>query len=185
MCIIVFAGKKFASVQSAIKPFAKEATYTPMAGNILFLIRRLNLALEQRSRAQAAGQFGLTTTQALVLDCLLHLEEGQSLCATDLHRRLGTSKAALSAALKGLGEGGYLQITSCPGDDRKKQIAPTPKARGLHRQIEQIMAGLERQLCTGLAGAQVDAAEYALWKMLQNISRPAAANQSTSGRETV
>ena len=184
MCIIVFAGKKFASVQSAIKPFAKEATYTPMAGNILFLIRRLNLALEQQSRAQAAGQFGLTTTQALVLDCLLHLEEGQSLCATDLHRRLGTSKAALSAALKALDEGGYLQITSCPGD-RKKQIAPSPKARGLHRQIEQIMAGLERQLCTGLAGAQVDAAEYALWKMLQNISRPAAANQPTSGRETV
>ena len=87
--------------------------------------------------------------------------------------------------MKALDEGGYLQITSCPGDDRKKQIAPSPKARGLHRQIEQIMAGLERQLCTGLAGAQVDAAEYALWKMLQNISRPAAANQPTSGRETV
>ena len=62
MCIIVFAGKKFASVQSAIKPFAKEATYTPMAGNILFLIRRLNLALEQQSRAQAARQFGPTPT---------------------------------------------------------------------------------------------------------------------------
>ena len=171
MCIIVFAGKKFASVQSAIKQFAKEATYTPMAGNILFLIRRLNLALEQQSRAQAAGQFGLTTTQALVLDCLLRLEDGQSLCATDLHRRLGTSKAALSAALKALDEGGYLQMS--------------PKARGLHRQIEQIMAGLERQLCTGLAGAQVDAAEYALWKMLQNISRPAEGGQTVTGRETV
>ena len=94
MCIIVFAGKKFASVQSAIKPFAKEATYTPMAGNILFLIRRLNLALGQQSRAQAAGQVGLTTTQAVVLDCVLHLEEGQSLCATDLHGGRGADGGA-------------------------------------------------------------------------------------------
>lgn len=175
----------FDNIQSAVKQFAKEATHTPMAGNILFLIRRLNLALEQQNRAQTSQRFGMTVTQALVLDCLLRLEDGQSVCATDLHHQLGTSKAALSASLKGLSEGGYLQITSCPGDDRKKQIAPTPKARGLHRQIEQIMAELERQLCTGLTGAQVDAAEYALWKMLQNINRPAEGGQTVSGRKKI
>ena len=70
-----------------------------MAGHILFLVHRLNTALEQQVRARMSERFGLTTTQALVLNFMLQ-QNGEPVCAVDLHRHLGTSKAALSAALK-------------------------------------------------------------------------------------
>lgn len=142
-----------------------------MAGNILFLVRRLNLALEQQSRAQISAQFGLTTTQLLVLNYLIH-QDGQSVCAAQLHQQLGTSKAALSTALKDLRKEGYLKITPCPGDDRKKEITPTPRALALCGKIEEGSEKLERQVGCGLTAEQLDLAERCLWKMLQNLSRP-------------
>lgn len=169
----------FENVQSAGELFAREAIH-PMAGNILFLVRRLNAALEQQGRA-GTERFGLSTTQVLVLDHLLRCGR-QGVCATDLHRQLGTSKAALSAALKGLCADGYLRAASCPGDDRKKQIIPTPKGRALHRQLEESRSELENLACSGLEAGQIDAAERCLWKMLQNLNRPKAGEQPKSRR---
>lgn len=155
-----------------------------MAGNILFLIRRLNLALEQQSRAQISAQFGLTTTQLLVLRYLLH-QDGRSVCAAQLHQRLGTSKAALSAALKSLRKEGYLKISPCPGDDRKKEITPTPRALALCGKIEEGSETLERQAGCGLTPEQLETAERCLWKMLQNLSGPQPGAGSSDRRNTI
>ena len=133
-----------------------------MPGELLPLIRQLDQGLERRVRAQIA------TTQVLALDCLLR-RPGAGLCAADLHRRLGVSKAALSDALRDLCARGYLQALPCPGDDRKKRLALTPKALALHRQVQQTAAALERQLCHGLTPGQQDAAEHTLRRMLQNL----------------
>ena len=139
-----------------------------MPEELLPLIRQLDQGLERRVRAQIAQRFGLTTTQVLALDCLLR-RQGAGLCAADLHRRLGVSKAALSDALRDLCARGYLQALPCPGDDRKKRLALTPKALALHRQVRQTAAALERQLCHGLTPGQQDAAEHTLRLMLQNL----------------
>lgn len=153
-----------------------------MTGNILFLVHRLNTALEQQGRAHMSERFGLTTTQVLVLNCLLR-QGGEPICAIDLHRRLGTSKAALSAALKSLHEQGFLNVTSCPGDDRKKQIRPTEKAMALHGQIEQQMHDLEQHACRGLTDEQVDTMKLCLEKMLHNPTGPEEDGSSQDGRK--
>ena len=139
-----------------------------MPGKLLPLIRQLDQGLERRVRTQIAQRFGLTTTQVLALDCLLRRQVA-GLCAADLHRRLGVSKAALSDALRDLCARGYLQALPCPGDERKKRLALTPKALALHRQVQETAATLERQLCHGLTPGQQDAAEHTLRRMLQNL----------------
>lgn len=155
-----------------------------MAGNILFLVRRLNLALEQQTRAQISAQFGLTTTQLLVLNYLIH-QDGQSVCAAQLHQQLGTSKAALSTALKSLRKEGYLKISPCPGDDRKKEITPTPRALALCGKIEEGTEKLEHQADCGLTPEQLDTAERCLWKMLQNLSHPQPGGNPSDRRNTI
>ncbi|WP_158098184.1 MarR family transcriptional regulator [Faecalibacterium sp. An192] len=153
-----------------------------MAGHILFLVHRLNTALEQQVRARMSERFGLTTTQALVLNFMLQ-QNGEPVCAVDLHRHLGTSKAALSAALKDLHQQGFLTVTSCPGDDRKKQIRPTDKAAALQRQIQEQMAGLEQQACRGLTPGQADAVKLCMEQMLRNLGGPAEDRSSRDGRK--
>lgn len=139
-----------------------------MAGNILFLVRRLTLVLEHISRTQTSVEFGLTSTQVMALRYLAR--QGGSVCATQLHHQLGISKAALSTSLKGLCKAGYLQVSACPGDDRKKQISPTPKALAFLRQIQTRTEEMERQASRGLTREQLDIAEYCLNKILQNLS---------------
>lgn len=153
-----------------------------MAGNILFLVRRLTLVLEHVGRTQTSAAFGLTTTQVMALR-YLGRQGGGSVCATQLHHQLGISKAALSTALKGLCEAGYLQVSACPGDDRKKQISLTPKALDFLGQIQAQMEELEQQACRGLTREQLDIAEYCLNKILQNLSGPEPAGSSPDRRK--
>lgn len=153
-----------------------------MTGDILFLVHRLNTALEQQGRAHVSERFGLTITQVLVLKCLLR-QDGEPVYAVDLHRRLGTSKAALSAALKNLHEQGFLDITSCPGDDRKKQIRPTDKALALHDRIEQQLTALEQRACRGLTAEQMDTMRLCLEKMLQTPNGPEGDVSLQDGRK--
>ena len=75
----------------------------------------------------------------------------------------------IAGALRDLCARAYLQALPCPGDDRKKRLALTPKALALHRQVQQTAAALERQLCHGLTPGQQDAAEHTLRRMLQNL----------------
>ncbi len=159
------------NVHSASELFFEEAIET-MTSNILFLLDRIGHLLEQQGRCKLAEQFGLTTTQVLILSCP-QFQRGESLCATDLHQMLGRSKAALSVALKDLYESGYLRVASCPGDERKKQIEPTAKALKVCRQLEVNMKELERRACTGLTGAQVEEIRQNLAIMTDNLSGPA------------
>lgn len=154
-----------------------------MKNDLILLLHRLSHLLEQQGRSHVSDQFGLTTTQALVLGCLWK-QQGKSLCATDLHQQLGISKAALSVALKGLGEKEYIQVSSCPGDDRKKEITLTPNAQALYRKIRRIMKGLELKACDGLTRTQVDETQRSLSTILQNLSRSEQDGNITDGRET-
>lgn len=153
-----------------------------MTPNILLLVDRLSRLLEQQSRCKLEEHYGLTATQVLILSCP-QFQRGESLCATDLHQILGRSKAALSVALKDLYEGGYLQVTVCPEDERKKTIVPTPKALLVSRQLEANMKELERRACTGLTGAQKEGAQLVLLKMLENLRCFDKNGNNTDGRE--
>lgn len=152
-----------------------------MAGNILFLARRLTLALEHMGRTQTPAEFGLTTTQVMVLRYLAR--QGGSVCATQLHHHLGISKAALSTSLKSLCKAGYLQVSACPGDDRKKQISPTPKALAFLSQIQTQMEEMEQQATRGLTREQLNITECCLNQILQNLSGSKPAGSSPDRRK--
>lgn len=152
-----------------------------MASDILLLLYRLSRLLEQQGRAGISEQFGLSTTQALVLGSLQY--RGKRVCATDLHKQLGISKAALSVALKDLGENGYLTVASCPGDDRKKQITLTPKAERLYTKIRKNMSVWETRACYGLTDNQAEETRRCLETILYNLSQPEQVGHIPDGRE--
>lgn len=153
-----------------------------MTPDVLFLVDRLGHLLEQQGRCKLEEQYRLTATQVLILSCP-QFQKGESLCATDLHQMLGRSKAALSVALKDLYESGYLRVTVCHEDERKKKIIPTPKALVVSRQLETTMKELERQVCTGLTGVQVEEVRSVLLKMLENLHCSQENSNHTDGRK--
>ena len=149
-----------------------------MQRTTLFRLRQLNLALEQTSRPCLA-ELGLTSAQAVVLLWFLR-RGGSGACASELHRQLGVSKAALSATLKNLRRSGYLDTVRDPGDDRKKRMAPTARARAVQPKIEQGLALQHRRLCDGIPPGQLAAFDRCLDRMLQNLGR---SPEPTTGRE--
>lgn len=138
-----------------------------MAGELLFRLRRLQLAVEQASRP-TLDRKGLTSAQALILAWLLEQPQ-EEVYACQVHRQTGLSRAAISTTLKNLQRDGYLEALACPGDDRKKRIVLTRKARDL---APDLAAGMERQqawLCAGLTRRQLQEFERCLRRMEQNL----------------
>lgn len=138
-----------------------------MTGDLLVQLRRLCLTVERHSRSELEP-LGLNSAQALVLAWLLDQQGGQ-ICASQLHRQWGLSRAAISATLKNLQQGGYLEVGLCPGDERKKQIVPTRKARELQAQIEAGAGREQAQMCAGLSRRELLDFERCLERMLQNL----------------
>lgn len=143
-----------------------------MKGGLLFDLRRLHLAVEQAGRPQLEP-LGLTSAQAVVLGWLLESGHGE-VCASHLHRQTGLSRAAISATLKHLQRGGYLEVAACPGDERKKRIVLTRKARELQATLASCAAQQQEYMCAGLTAQQLRTfAEY-LRRMQQNLDQTRA-----------
>lgn len=140
-----------------------------MEGNILLLLRQLNISLEQYGREQMKN-LKLSPSQRLTLDYLLS-RKGDTVYATDLHRQFGISKSAISATLKGLKKQGYLDMLINPEDDRKKQIVLTSKAYAAEQQIN---AGVEEQqnrLCREIPREHLKILEEGLQTMIRNMKK--------------
>lgn len=138
-----------------------------MTGDLLAQLRQLSLTVERHSRSELEP-LGLNSAQALVLAWLLD-QRGGPACASQLHRQWGLSRAAISATLKNLQQAGYLEVALCPGDERKKQIVPTRKARDLQAQIEAGACREQARMCAGLSRRQLRDFEECLERMLQNL----------------
>ena len=143
-----------------------------MKGGLLFDLRRLHLAVEQVSRPQLEP-LGLTSAQAVVLGWLLEPGHGE-VCASHLHRQTGLSRAAISATLKHLQRGGYLEVAACPGDERKKRIVLTRKARELQAALASCAAQQQERMCAGLTAQQLRTFAECLRRMQQNLGQTRA-----------
>lgn len=143
-----------------------------MKGGLLFDLRRLHLAVEQASRPQLEP-LGLTSAQAVVLGWLLESGHGE-VCASHLHRQTGLSRAAISATLKHLQRGGYLEVAACPGDERKKRIVLTRKARELQAALASCAAQQQEHMCAGLTAQQLRTFAECLRRMQQNLGQTRA-----------
>ena len=143
-----------------------------MKGGLLFDLRRLHLAVEQASRPQLEP-LGLTSAQAVVLGWLLEPGYGE-VCASHLHRQTGLSRAAISATLKHLQRGGYLEVAACPGDERKKRIVLTRKALELQAALASCAAQQQEHMCAGLTTQQLRTFAECLRRMQQNLDQTRA-----------
>lgn len=104
---------------------------------LLYLLRRLNAAMEHAGQERFA-RLGLNQTQGAVLYLLL-VQDGDPLCAIDLHHTLGLSRASLSTLLRGLREEGYLALAVDAKDERRRRLYPTEKARKLEPALREAL----------------------------------------------
>lgn len=130
--------------------------------------RRIVQALERRADA-ALAPAGLTAAQGHVL---LHIlkqgEAGTSLTA--IHRLFGTSMATLSGILKCLRRDGYLQAVPCPGDERRKLLFGTEKARQLQPFLARTLEGGNRRLYRDFSEEELRTLARLQQKMLSNLN---------------
>lgn len=150
-----------------------------MTGDLLNRLRQLSLTVERYSRRELEP-LGLNSAQMLVLAWLLDQREGP-VWASQLHRQWGLSRAAISTTLKNLQQAGYLQVALCPGDERKKQIVPTAKARAMQARIEAGARRAQAEMCAGLTPQQLADFETCLERMQQNLGAASGCARCPAG----
>lgn len=102
--------------------------------------RRICIQMEQWANASLAHR-ELTAIQAQILMYILsRSEQGTSLTA--IHQEFGGSMAALSSMVKRLKEKGYVRVEQCAGDDRRKLLFATEKAK----EVEEFLSHATRQI---------------------------------------
>ena len=144
-----------------------------MKGGLLFDLRRLHLAVEQASRPQLEP-LGLTRRTGGGAGLAAGIRaRGRSALLICTGRR-GFSRAAISATLKHLQRGGYLEVAACPGDERKKRIVLTRKARELQAALASCAAQQQEHMCAGLTAQQLWTFAECLRRMQQNLDQTRA-----------
>lgn len=135
--------------------------------SITWLLKQVSISLDQYGREEMKNE-DLTPTQSWVL-CYLFSCEGRDVYATDIHMEFGISRAAISSVLKGLKENGYIEMSAVSGDDRKKQIHLTGKAKKARRQVENRLKQRQERLCEGISGEELGIFTDTLNRMILNI----------------
>ena len=105
-------------------------------------------AWEDEMRARAAdrgfGDIGLADSEVLI--CVP--DGGASV--SDLARRRGVSKQAMSQAVQGLTARGYLAPGQAAGDKRVKHVVPTARGRGFVAALHEIRVEMQNEAETAL-----------------------------------
>ena len=138
-----------------------------MENNIIFLLKQLNLSLDQY-RKERMKNMDISPSESLALDYLLS-QKSHTLYATELHEKFGISKSTISTTLKGLKRKGYLKTVVNPQDDRKKQIILTDKAYEMEQRINAGLWEQQEYLCREISQQQMEILKTGLNIMLQNI----------------
>lgn len=138
---------------------------------VMHYLRQVNVFLDSMCREQIT-QNGLTTSQNFCLAYLLRCnEEGGGICPTELCRASGVSRPAISALLKELKKKGYLEMAADPGDDRKKHIVLTEKAREYEQKMQEDMKRTRDCLCKDIPEEDIRITERCLGIMLKNLKQ--------------
>ncbi len=140
-----------------------------MDQTILLLIKQVSVAMEQDGRARFRA-LGLSLSQGYVLDYLLSQKE-ELPCATELCGAFRLSKSTLSTLLNDLKNKGYLEMFLDPGDDRKKRIILTEKAREEEARIRGVFAGQLRKAAGDIPFRRLAQLEYDLRTVRNNLQK--------------
>jgi DNA-binding MarR family transcriptional regulator len=115
------------------------------------------------------GEVGLSFTQ---LKALFLLQEHGELTVKDIASRLSMSLAAMSRAVEGLVQRGFVGRRECQNDRRSRQIALLPQGRQV---LERVTAAREAALvefASELPDADREALHAALLPIVERIPSP-------------
>ncbi len=115
------------------------------------------------------GEVGLSFTQ---LKALFLLQEHSELTVKDIASRLSMSLAAMSRAVDGLVQRGFVARRECETDRRSRQIALLPQGRDV---LGRVIAAREAALvefASELSDAERDALHTALLPVVERLPSP-------------
>lgn len=130
--------------------------------------RRICIQMEQWANASLAHR-GLTATQAQILMFILS-RSGQGTSLTAIHREFGGSMAALSSMVKRLKEKGYVRVEQCTGDDRRKLLFATEKAKEVEEFLCHTTRQIRQRLYSCFSQEELSTLDRLQKKMLSNLS---------------
>ena len=129
--------------------------------------RQINLRMDRLS-SQSLASAGLTGAQARALLYILQHPDGTSV--TELHQVTGHSKAAISRLIKQLREKGCACSQPCVGDERRRLLVSTEKARELRPVLEAAFRSAEETLYRGFSRRDLRDLDRLQQKMIRNLS---------------
>ena len=130
--------------------------------------RRICIQMEQWANASLAHR-GLTATQAQILMFILS-RSGQGTSLTAIHQEFGGSMAALSSMVKRLKEKGYVRVEQCAGDDRRKLLFATEKAKEVEEFLSHATRQIRQRLYSCFSQEELSTLDRLQKKMLSNLS---------------
>lgn len=130
--------------------------------------RRICIQMEQWANAFLAHR-GLTATQAQILMFILS-RSGQGTSLTAIHQEFGGSMAALSSMVKRLKEKGYVRVEQCAGDDRRKLLFATEKAKEVEEFLCHTTCQIRQRLYSCFSQEELSTLDRLQKKMLSNLS---------------
>lgn len=130
--------------------------------------RRISIRMEQWA-THSLGVTELTAVQAQVLMYIL-ARSGQGTSLTAIHREFGYSMAALSSMVKRLKEKGYVRVEHCAGDDRRKLLFATDKAKQTEEFLCRTTGLIQERLYECFSPEELATLDRLQKKLLNNLS---------------
>ena len=136
-------------------------------GRIALAGHQISLQVDRLS-GQSIASAGLTGAQARALLYILRHPDDTSV--TVLHRITGHSKAAISRLIKQLREKGYICVQPWEGDERRRLLVGTEKAKVLRTFLETAFQSVEEVLYRGFSHRDLRDLNRLQQKMIRNLS---------------
>lgn len=135
---------------------------------MLLEMKRIYISIE-RIINELAEQSGLTAAQCSILVYILK-HSNNEIYATDIHKELGLSRAAISGIVKKLRMKGYLTFQDCKGDDRQKRILATNKAKKVQSLLDNYMQKVGNCVYCNFSNNEKIILEEMQRKIIQNLT---------------
>lgn len=130
--------------------------------------RRMSIRLEQFTD-QYTARLGLSAAQAhILLYVVHHSDPGTSL--TQMHREFGYAMPSLCGMLKRLQKNGFVQVTPCQEDGRRKLLSSTEKAAALEPVLVKALDQASQALFRDFSEEELGRLSRLHQKMLCNLT---------------
>lgn len=135
---------------------------------ILKSIKKLNMDIDNALN-ESINMYNLTASQCDILRYLI-IHKDEKVCSTDIHSKLGISRASVSVTLKKLRNGNFIVFKSVPYDERVKYILLTEKAVKIQENIEKCFNNLIGAIYKDFSEEEKDKLYILIKKMIENVN---------------